>query len=332
MLHDVDHDEERREETEQIPIDSAIKLIDRRLVADQHNRREAQRDEAHAQIADHRQHRCRRDRQNERDEHYRAEPEETPTLDAVVLVERADQPERVRPIGGLGDLLDLEELRAEHDGEHRRDGDEWGRLDEKLDEADTGRVADDDVRDRADQRQQPADVGEQPLDHQEPEQQVLSAQLAKGNAGERADDDHRGDVVEDRREDDGHQPVEPEKPARVALGGLRQFDRDPGKQARLRRHVDEQARPENEPDDAPIDRGDVDGKLDQVSAPVAERREFDDVFVGVVEAVQMFDVREKQTDDREHARDDRLLGVDLFLERETDDKPEEQRREQQRDR
>ena len=106
---------------------------------------------------------------------------------------------------------------AHKDRHYRCHGHVRARFNEKCNEGDAGGIADDDVGHRGDQSEEPPDVGQQPLDQQEAEQVFWSNEVSPATRRSGADDDHRGDIVEDGGEYHRHDTVEDEQPERIAL-------------------------------------------------------------------------------------------------------------------
>ena len=159
-----------------------------------------------------------------------------------------------------------------------------------------------------------------PSTSRNPSSLSLRSSLSSGHCRERSDDDHRGHVVQDRAEQDGHEPIEPEKSDRVAARRLREPDRDPGEEPGARRDVHEQAGPKDDRDHTPVDRRDVYGHAHLVPA---------DKVRAVRERQQ--NRAEKQRHDRVKPDDERLLRVQLLFQREAHDERHENGGKEQRD-
>ena len=135
-------------------------------------------------------------------------------------------------------------------------------LQEKLDEADSRGRTHDDVGNRTDQGQQAADIGQESFDQEETEQFVAAVQFFQGDDRQRADDDHRRDVVQHRREDHRHQAVGDEQFLRIPSGSLGDLDGNPREQTGFAGDVHKQARAEDDGNDPPIDSRNVDRHAD----------------------------------------------------------------------
>ena len=150
----------------------------------------------------------------------------------------------------LGEFPGVEEVEAQV---HRPQGQERGRADvqEEVVEGEPGRRSDQDVRRVADQGGGPAYVRGEDL--REDERQRVQVEGFADGQGDGADQEHRGDVVEEGRDDRRQKRKRDQEPPRVALAFP---DGDEGgilDQARLLDDPDEDHHPDQQADRVEVD-------------------------------------------------------------------------------
>ncbi len=241
--HGADDDEQAGEEAQRGPFDAVQRLFDAFAGNEHDDARGGQRDDARfqAQLA------VRHKADDHERDHGVADLEQARVLDVLALVKLHD---------GLAMLLGGDQLLAVHEAERDdddgQDDDDGRRVihDEVGERVARGR-ADHDVRRVADKRRRAADVRRHDLG-EEVRHRVDLEQTAHGD-GHRADQKHRGHVVQKRRKHSGEQDEQHHDGPWVALRRPRALDGEVLEHAGLLDHGDEQHHAEQHAERVEVD-------------------------------------------------------------------------------
>ena len=146
-----------------------------------------------------------------------------------------------------------EEQTDEPDQHHQQDQAQRQRVDQEVVEGQVRPAGHDDVGRVGDQRRGAADVGGQ--DERDQVGHRAQPQPLADRQRHRRDQQHRGHVVEDRRERRGDQDQQRRQAGRSATGLLDRPQGEELEQARLLEDADDHHHPEEQEDDVPVDPG-----------------------------------------------------------------------------